>query len=477
MQMRLKRLLGFGRLTLAQQFMLASFIVLIASMLGLGWWVGQQIEIGVINRTSGETALYVDSFVDPPLQELDKGMPLSPEHVTTLNRLVQETPLGQHIVAFKVWDTKGRILYSTNPALVGQVYPIKEELARAIDGEVVSDISDLRDAENLLERAKWKRLLETYSPVTKDSTTQVIAVVEFYQTVDTLEKETRKAQLSSWLLLGGATLVIYLLLSVFVQRASNTIERQRDALSIQVSQLTNLLAQNQELHERVSRAASRATALNERFLRRIGAELHDGPAQDLGLSLLKLDSVIAGAEGCPVTLADGRLAGEELQAIQGSLQHALQEVRAISAGLSVPELEALTLSETLGRAVRAHERRTRTQVVVTDDSLPEQATLPIKIALYRLVQEALNNAYRHAGGVGQQIDARCVENNLNITVLDQGPGFQVTHLDHADMHLGLFGMRERVESLGGLFHVVSEPGQGTRISARIPLQAVNGHDE
>ena len=122
------------RLTLVQQFMLASLIILVASMLGIGWWVGRQIEIGVMNRTSGETALYVDSFIDPPLQELVQGADLAPEHIAALNKLVEQTPLGQHIVAFKVWDTHGKVVYSTNPELIGQVYPIKEELQRSIDG-------------------------------------------------------------------------------------------------------------------------------------------------------------------------------------------------------------------------------------------------------------------------------------------------------------------------------------------------------
>jgi hypothetical protein len=162
----LQRLLHtLSQLSLAQQFMLASLGVLLVCMLVIGWWVGQQIETGVIDRTAGQTALYVDSFIDPALQGLDPGAALTPDRAALLDRLVRETPLGQHIVAFKLWDTHGRILYSTNPALIGQVYPIKEELARSINGEVVSHITDLADAENLLERGRYTELLETYSPV------------------------------------------------------------------------------------------------------------------------------------------------------------------------------------------------------------------------------------------------------------------------------------------------------------------------
>ena len=110
----------FNRFSLSVKFMLASLFVLVLSMLGLGWWVGLQIENGVVNRIAAETALYVDSFVDPPLQDIDKGKELSPEHIEILKNLVQQTPLGQHIVAFKLWDLKGQVIYSTNPALIGR---------------------------------------------------------------------------------------------------------------------------------------------------------------------------------------------------------------------------------------------------------------------------------------------------------------------------------------------------------------------
>ncbi|MBI5652048.1 MAG: hypothetical protein HZC40_16650 [Chloroflexi bacterium] len=176
----------FERLSLAQQFVLTSFIILVCLMFAVGWWVARQIEVGVINRTAGQTALYVDSFIDPVLQETIQGAMPTSEHKAKLSRLVEETELGKHIVAFKVWDTQGRILYSTNPALIGKEYPVQGSLARALRGEVVASISDLDDEENVLERVRYSQLLETYSPINRSGTDQVIAVVEFYQTLDAL---------------------------------------------------------------------------------------------------------------------------------------------------------------------------------------------------------------------------------------------------------------------------------------------------
>jgi signal transduction histidine kinase len=465
------------RLSLAQRFLLATLLVLVVSMVGLGWWVGKQIEIGVINRTSGDTALYVDSFIDPPLQILSQGSVLPPANIETLNQLVKATPLGQHVVAFKIWDTHGRIVYSTNPALIGKVYPLKPELVESINGSVTSDISDLKDVENLFERGRWKRLLETYSPVTEEGTNQVIAVAEFYQTVEPLDAEIQKAQFSSWLLFGGATIVIYLLLSVFVRGASSTITRQRRELRDQVTRLTELLIQNQELDDRVRRAASRSTTLNERFLRRISAELHDGPAQDLGYSLLRMDGVIAHAENPLTVQQDGYSSKRELEDIQDSLQRAMQEIRAISAGMGLPELDQLSLPETLERAVRAHERRTNKPVNRAYGTIPDQACLPSKITLYRVIQEALNNSFRHAAGIGQKVQASSNGNMLDIEVSDLGPGFDIEQRIDQEIHLGLSGIRERVESLGGLCQIISELGKGTRILARIPLQAVENNHE
>jgi signal transduction histidine kinase len=217
----------------------------------------------------------------------------------TLSRLLEDTPLGQQIAAFKVWDAEGRVLYSTESAEINQIFPVQDGLAQAWRGEVAAQISDLGAAENALERARDTQLLEIYSPVRLRGTNRIIAVAEFYQRVGDLQREIVAAEQRSWLVVGGTTLLMYLLLAGFIRRASDTIARQELALRDQVTRLTDLLAQNAELHERVRRAATRTTALNERFLRRISAELHDGPAQELGLALLRLDHICQPCAACP----------------------------------------------------------------------------------------------------------------------------------------------------------------------------------
>ncbi len=458
--------------TLAQRFMLSSLFILVTGMAGIGIWVGNQIKNGVIHRSGATTALYVDSFVAPILQELGTTGVLSAEYHKQLSKLLQDTPLGQQIVSFKVWDPTGKVVYSTD-GTAGQTFPIGEGLAQAILGQVSSEISQLEAEENVAQRAIRSELQETYSPVRLSGTNEVIAVAEFYQTVDALNREIAAAQRRSWLVVGSAMLVIYLLLVGFVRRASNTIDQQRAMLNEQISRLTALLTQNQELHERVRRAAGSVATLNERFLRRIGSELHDGPAQDMGLALLKMDALIGRweqSQGEPGFV-------EELNSIQDSLQNAQKEVRAISSGLSLPQLAELSLPETVIRAVRAHERRTGSRVKLDVATLPEQAALPVKITVYRVIQESLNNAYRHAEGANQRIRAFMDGDFLALEVSDDGPGFVPQPLTTFNGHLGLAGMRERVESLGGMFSVQSELGRGTQVTARLVLRAEEGENE
>ena len=464
-------------LSLVQQFKLTSLAILVSGMFLIGWWVGQQIKHGVINRTAATTALYVDSFISPTIQKLGQGNNLTGEHRRTLDKLLAETPLGRQIVTFKIWDSDSRIIYSTTPSDIGRNFPANKELARALSGEITSRISDLREPEHSLERNEWKRLIETYSPVRQKGSNRIIAVAEFYQTVDDLQKEITTAQTRSWLVVGAATVIMYLLLVGMVRRGSDTISRQQAELQKKVTQLSNILAQNQKLHERVRRAATRTTALNERFLRRISAELHDGPAQDLGLALLQLDGVIAGCEEVASVHSEDRQINEALNTIQSSLERALQEVRAISAGLQLPELDDLTLEETIIRVVHIHERRMHAKVSLSYNQLPAQSPLPAKITLYRLIQEALSNAARHGGVSNQQVRVRFEADSLNLVISDQGSGFDMSQVAGQDDQLGLAGMRERVESLGGLFRLETKLDHGTRVIADLPLYSTEKHDE
>ena len=445
---------------------------MVLGTLGIGWWLGEQIKAGVIRESASTSALYMNSFIAPNLQELSDSPSLSAWHITVLSRVLAQANLGRQIVTFKVWDHQGRILYSSNPDLIGRVFPIDDDLAAAWQGTIAANISNLQGAENVEERQKYSRLLQIYCPVRLYGTDQIIAVAELYQKVDSLQADINTAQWHTWLAVGLAMLLIYLALVGFVRWTSNTIGRQEIELTRQVQRLTELLAQNGELRERVQRAAANATAVNERFLRRISAELHDGPVQELGAALLRMDRVV-GQNQTGQPLIPNNTYQEQLPAIQNSLQNAIQEVRALASGLGLPQLEGLRLEEVLARVVNSHEHRTGTKVNLTTADLPEQTELSVKITVYRIVQEALNNAARHAGGAGQEVSVKCEAGRIQIEVSDQGPGFDVNQSIDWEDHLGLAGMRERVESQGGVFTVESRIGHGSRVAVSLPLQPMS----
>ena len=446
------------RFTWDHRFLLASLVILVFGMVGIGWWVSDQIQAGVIHQTAAYTSLYVSSIVEPDLQELASGGVLSPEHTQSLDHLVRDNGLGQHITAIKVWSPTGKVVYATQSSLVGQSFGVDSDLRRALHGWVASDISTLGKAENALDTDKGLRRLETYSPVRRTGTNEILAAVEFYQTLDSLDKNIAESQRNSWLVVAAATLVMYLLLAGFVRQAGRTLKGQRNELKTQVAQLRTLLEQNKALHQRVRKATRGTTARNEQFLRRISAELHDGPAQDLGFALLRLDR--------------GKVDDQEFSQVKASLDHALAEIRAISGGMGLPELETLDLGETLRKVVRAHERRTGSSVQMDISGIPQVVPLPVKITVYRIIQEALTNAWRHAGARDQRVEAAATAEGLRLVISDAGPGLSAPTSADSEEHLGILGMRERAESLGGEFRITGEPGRGTRVEVCLPLEAL-----
>lgn len=193
---------SFNRLTLARQYIVVSFLVMLVGMAFIGMWVSRQIETAVTNRTAAVTALYVDSYISPYLQGVaDNQLPAA--DLAELEQLLTDTSLGQQIVSFKVWAPDGTIIYSPHAELVGQTYPIEGGLAQAFAGDVITEVSNLDKPEQAYERQFWDRLIETYAPSRAVGRDEIIAVSEFYQTTDGLEAEIRRAQYQSWLVVGS----------------------------------------------------------------------------------------------------------------------------------------------------------------------------------------------------------------------------------------------------------------------------------
>lgn len=156
--------------------------------------------------------------------------------------------------------------------------------------------------------------------------------------------------------------------------------------------------------------------------------------------------------------------------VHDALRDALEEVRAISKGLRLPELEAVPVGDVLERAIVDHERHCCSEVKRAFERLPEVAPLAVKIAPVRTLQEALSNATRHAPGAEVVVRAGGQGGYLYLEIADTGPGFDFNNTPGVTAgHLGLAGMRERAELLGGTFLVRTAPGSGTTVRACWPL--------
>ena len=323
---------GWTRLTLARQFLLAGCAVLVAGMLVIGVWVTQQIEAGVIRNSAATTALYVDSVIAPLFSNIGENQVLSEGARRALDETLSQGALGRRLAFFKIWLKDGLVAYSSEPELIGKRFEPTENLNRAWDGQVAAEFDELSDDENQTERTAGVPLLEIYSPIREPWSGEVVAVAEFYEIAADLQNSLTEARLRSWLIVAVVTLCMMGLMSGIVLRGSNVITEQRRALEHRVSDLSRLLGQNEELRQRVQGASSRAAALNERYLRRISADLHDGPAQLLALASLRLGSAHLGADANSQEAA-------ELQKIRSFLDEAMGDIRNICRGLTLPQIE------------------------------------------------------------------------------------------------------------------------------------------
>jgi signal transduction histidine kinase len=364
------------------------------------------------------------------------------------------------LVSFNLWRRDGKILYAKDAAQIGKVVEPNLSLIHAFEGNVVAEFDGLDDTERLDHEATTAPLLEIYNPVREPWSGDVVAVSEFYEIADDLKATLNSALWSSWLVVAGATATALAMLSGIVLRGSRTIQTQRSALEAKIDELHELLSQNASLRHRVQRASRRATAINERYLRRIGADLHDGPAQLVALAALRMDSPVLLD---PTTSSTNRKA--EIADIHQTLSEAMREIRAICNGLVLPQIETAAAANILRLAVAEHERRTGSSVsLALPARLPELGTSE-KISIYRFAQEGLNNAWRHGKGKDQAIEARITDGKLFIQVIDGGPGFDPASTEG----LGLAGLRERIESIGGHFDT-SSSRNGTRLTLTLSIE-------
>lgn len=456
--MRTKDLItGWNEQALTKQFLLAGGIVATAAMLVVGAFVTSLIEEAVTRNSAATTALYVDSVIAPLLPDMQTTEVLDDTVARALDETLGQGALGNRLLEFRLWRADGTVLYSHEGNIVGQRFTLSPELQTALSGKMVAQLQSQDGFRDEAGRSADEPFLAIYNPVLQPWSGEVVAVSEFHEVAHDFQLSLRRARFLTWLAVAGFTLAFFIMLSAIVMRGSKTIENQRTALKQRVDELSALLSQNEILRGRLQQASQRATALNEKLLRRIGADLHDGPAQLLAFASLRLDSDMLMSPSTPNEKRD-----RELAAIKASLDEAMHEIRTLCNGLVLPQIETASLPEILERCVQAHRQRTGSAVDLSLSDPPGGLSPSAKICIYRFVQEALNNAYRHGGGIDQRVIQSFDGERIRIEVKDGGPGFNPNDINSTS--LGLAGLRERVESLGGTFELnAAAPGTVVRM--------------
>ncbi|VVT08472.1 ATP-binding protein [Rhizobium sp. EC-SD404] len=463
---------GWRRLfpgSLASQFMLGATAVVLTLMIVLGYWANSRLERAIL-RSAGEFgAVYIESFLERYVQQMTPQgtLPLYVHH--QIDSRMHANVDQQQIVEVKIWNGDGIVIYSDDKNNIG-LHSGSDDLANAFAGHVVTNYEESENDDSAEPVKVGVPLVEIYTPLRDRETGEIVAVGEFYQQAESLKAEIRRLETWTWLLVGVTAIPMLGLLHLLVRRGSKRIEVQDLQLRIQLQEANELAAQNARLRRCADKARVDSTRTNETLLGRIGSDLHDGPVQLLSLLILKLGAR-SGA------FADRHMTSEERadsdREIIALAEEIMNEIRTVSAGLSLPELEHLSLAEVVSLAVNRHENLTGTSVITDIGPLPSSVSHPVKICAYRIVQEGLSNAVKHAGGVGQHVAAHSNAEEIELVVSDQGPGMNAQASDAfkgtaASQGLGLKGMRNRIRAFAGRLDVQSSREGGTRITAHIP---------
>jgi len=263
------------------------------------------------------------------------------------------------------------------------------------------------------------------------------------------------------------------------KESASRLRSARDQLERRVQERTSELSHinrelNREIKER-NRAEAGLRSLAAKVLkiqdderRRIARDLHDGVGQTLA--------------GALMAVAQARSAGATLPACESALRHAedllqhgIREVRTVSHLLHPPLLDESGLASAIRWYVEEFSKRSRVTVTLELDEDGDRLTQEIKTAVFRIVQEALTNVYRHSQAQVARIEIKCDERCLQLRIKDNGHGIPASMVPMAPnrkIGVGLASMRERATLLGGTFGIQSDT-EGTTLSVSIPIPEVS----
>ncbi|MDX3669925.1 sensor histidine kinase [Streptomyces europaeiscabiei] len=265
---------------------------------------------------------------------------------------------------------------------------------------------------------------------------------------------------TNWLLFGGLFILHTVLVTVMTHLDAKEAERLRERAET-ITALEKALAENAALHAQLVIQAREAGVADERH--RLAAEIHDTIAQGLAGIITQLQ-VVASA-------ADPDVAREHLDRAQALARQSLGEARRSVRNLSPAALEHDTLPVALRKTVAEWSERTGVTARFTVTGIEEPLHEEVAATLLRIAQEALTNAADHADAARAGVTLSYMGDEVTLDIRDDGLGFDPLAVPPRTRigGFGLDGMRARAQRIAGTLAVESEAGQGTAISARVPL--------
>ncbi|KQU92919.1 hypothetical protein ASC68_24120 [Devosia sp. Root105] len=441
------------RVSLSQRFFLVALTVVLAAMLALGNWtnayISQSITRGVAETAAASFEALMAQSLDGALSAADSQSAF--QAVFKVANSADSTRLLQ----IRVRDADGRVAFESLGGLEDEASAVG--LSEAAGGMVTAHVVDLplRSVGDLPRSTL--PILKIYTPLRRDGD-RLAAIAELYFSARTVRELQAQARSDVWIIVAVIGMVSVGALALLVDVTGRIITGQRQRLAANLIATRALLKENVALQLASEKLRVDSGLANEHVLAQVGSDIHDGPVQLLTLLILKLTGT-RGSAASDQAAAEAKLASE-----------ALEDLRGISAGLVLPELAKLSISETIALAISRHENLTGT-LVRHELNLANDVEVPItvRICAYRVVQEALNNAYRHGGGEDQRVRASVDAGWLRLEVTNsttiRRPGTSSAN------QVGLRAMRFRVESQGGSLSVDIDADQA-RVGAHIPVGRV-----
>jgi signal transduction histidine kinase len=234
-----------------------------------------------------------------------------------------------------------------------------------------------------------------------------------------------------------------------------------------ITRILRLENESSQRYQEIEQARSELKELSARLVvaqederKAISRELHDEVGQTLSAMLVGLGNLAADLP--PAVAAQ---AARHLASIRSLAEASVRSVRNITLLLRPSMLDDLGLLPALQWQARELSKRSGLVVDVAADGVPEDLSDQYKTSIYRVVQEALHNCEQHAHAKHLRVTVRRQEDSLVLSIQDDGRGFQ----PETERGMGLLGIEERINNLGGTLTIDSELGNGTLIMARLPF--------